>query len=107
MIGINVSTTFALTFALGAALAALSGILLGGIRFVTPNLGVEPLVKAMIVVIFGGLGSLGATVGAAFVIGMAEALLVLTIGLYWTPFVLFAGLILVLVFRPNGLFGKP
>ncbi len=106
MIGINVSTTFALTFALGAALAALSGILLGGIRFVTPSLGVEPLVKAMIVVIFGGLGSLGATVGAAFVIGMAEALLVLTIGLYWTPFVLFAGLILVLVFRPNGLFGK-
>ena len=106
MIGINVSTTFALTFALGAALAALSGILLGGIRFVTPSLGVEPLVKAMIVVIFGGLGSLGATVGAAFVIGMAEALLVLTIELYWTPFVLFAGLILVLVFRPNGLFGK-
>lgn len=106
LIGINVSTTFALTFALGAALAALSGILLGGIRFVTPNLGVEPLVKAMIVVIFGGLGSLGATVGAAFVIGMAEALLVFTIGLYWTPFMLFAGLILVLVFRPNGLFGK-
>jgi len=106
LIGINVSTTFALTFALGAALAALSGILLGGIRFVTPNLGVEPLVKAMIVVIFGGLGSLGATVGAAFVIGMAEALLVLFIGLYWTPFMLFAGLILVLVFRPNGLFGK-
>lgn len=60
----------------------------------------------MIVVIFGGLGSLGATVGAAFVIGMAEAFLVLFVGLYWTPFMLFLGLIIVLIFRPNGLFGR-
>ena len=98
--------TFALAFGLGAALAGLTGVLLGGIRFVTPSLGVEPLTKAMIVVIFGGLGSLGATVGAAFVIGIAEAFLILVIGLYWTPFLLFLGLITVLIFRPNGLFGR-
>ncbi|MDU9005306.1 branched-chain amino acid ABC transporter permease [Sedimentitalea todarodis] len=106
LLGINVPLTFALAFGLGAGLAGLTGVLLGGIRFVTPSLGVEPLVKAMIVVIFGGLGSLGATVGAAFVIGMAEAFLVLFVGLYWTPFMLFFGLIIVLVFRPNGLFGR-
>lgn len=106
LLGINVPLTFALAFGLGAALAGLTGVLLGGIRFITPSLGVEPLVKAMIVVIFGGLGSLGATVGAALVIGMAEAFLVLFVGLYWTPFVLFLGLIIVLIFRPNGLFGR-
>lgn len=106
LLGINVPLTFALAFGLGAALAGLTGVLLGGIRFVTPSLGVEPLVKAMIVVIFGGLGSLGATVGAAFVIGLAEAFLVLVVGLYWTPFALFLGLIIVLIFRPNGLFGR-
>lgn len=106
LLGINVPLTFALAFGLGAALAGLTGVLLGGIRFVTPNLGLEPLVKAMIVVIFGGLGSLGATVGAAFVIGLAEAFLVLVVGLYWTPFALFLGLIFVLIFRPNGLFGR-
>ena len=106
LLGINVSATFALTFGLGAALAGFSGILLGSIRFVTPGLGVEPLVKAMIVVIFGGLGSLGATIGAAFVIGLTEAMLNLAIGLYWTPFALFAGLIAVLILRPNGLFGR-
>jgi len=106
LLGINVPLTFAIAFGLGAALAGLTGVLLGGIRFVTPSLGVEPLVKAMIVVIFGGLGSLGATVGAAFVIGMAEAFLVLVVGLYWTPFMLFLGLIIVLIFRPNGLFGR-
>lgn len=106
LLGINVPVTFALAFGLGAALAGLAGVLLGGIRFVTPSLGAEPLVKAMIVVIFGGLGSLGATVGAAFVIGLVEAFLVLVVGLYWTPFVLFLGLIAVLIFRPNGLFGR-
>jgi branched-chain amino acid transport system permease protein len=106
LIGINVPMTFALAFGLGAALAGLTGILMGSIRFITPGLGAEPLVKAMIVVIFGGLGSLGATAGAAFVIGMTEAFLVLVVGLYWTPFLLFVFLIAVLVFRPNGLFGK-
>ncbi len=106
LLGINVPFTFALAFGLGAALAGLTGVLLGGIRLVTPTLGAEPLVKAMIVVIFGGLGSLGATVGAAFVIGITEAILILVLGLYWTPFVLFLTLIVVLVFRPNGLFGK-
>lgn len=106
LLGVNVPMTFALAFGLGAALAGLTGVLLGGIRFVTPSLGAEPLVKAMIVVIFGGLGSIGATVGAAFVIGLAEAFLVLVLGLYWTPFVLFLGLIVVLIFRPNGLFGR-
>lgn len=106
LLGINVPFTFALAFGLGAALAGLTGVLLGGIRFITPSLGVEPLVKSMIVVIFGGLGSLGATVGAAFVIGVSEAFLVLVLGLYWTPFVLFLGLIIVLIFRPNGLFGR-
>ena len=69
-------------------------------------MGAEPLVKAMIVVIFGGLGSLGATVGAALVLGMAEAFLILYVGLYWTPFIIFLGLIAVLILRPNGLFSR-
>ncbi|MGI3168585.1 branched-chain amino acid ABC transporter permease [Pseudooceanicola sp. C21-150M6] len=106
LIGIDVPRTFSLAFGLSAALAGLTGVLLGSIRFVTPGLGNDPLVNAMIVVIFGGLGSLGATAGAAYVIGMLEALLVLWLGLYWTPSVLFLALILVLIFRPNGLFGR-
>lgn len=106
LIGINVSTAFSLAFGLSAALAGLTGVLLGSIRFITPALGTEPLLKAMIVVIFGGLGSLGATVGAAFVIGFVEAFLILLLGLYWTPSVLFLLLIFVLVLRPNGLFGR-
>lgn len=106
LIGIDVPRTFSLAFGLAAALAGLTGILLGSIRFVTPELGTDPLVNAMIVVIFGGLGSLGATAGAAYVIGFLEAILVLSLGLYWTPSVLFVALILLLIFRPNGLFGR-
>lgn len=106
LIGIDVSRSFALAFGLSAALAGLTGTLLGSIRFITPSLGAEPLVKAMIVVIFGGLGSLGATAGAAYVIGFVEAFLILAVGLYWSPSILFLLMIVVLVFRPNGLFGR-
>ena len=48
----------------------------------------------------------GATVGAAYVIGFIEALLILWIGLYWTPAVLFGVMIMVRLGRPTGLFGK-
>lgn len=105
LIGIHVPRAFGTAFALSAALAGLTGVLLGSIRFITPSMGSEPLVKAMIVVIFGGLGSLGATAGAAYVIGFLEAFLILSVGLYWTPSLLFLLMIAVLVFRPTGLFG--
>jgi len=105
LLGIDVPIAFALAFGISAALAGLTGALLGSIRFVTPVTGSEPLTKAMIVVIFGGLGNLGATAGAAYLIGFIEALLILWIGLYWTPFMLFLLMILVLLFRPNGVFG--
>ena len=106
LLGINVPWTFALAFGLGAGLAGLTGVLLGSIRFITPGLGAEPLLAAMIVVIFGGLGSLGQTAAAALAIGLTEAFLVLAVGLYWTPFVLFLALVAVLVLRPNGLFAR-
>lgn len=105
LIGIDVPTAFALAFGISAALAGLTGALLGSIRFITPAMGTEPLTKAMIVVIFGGLGSLGSTAGAAYLIGFIEAFLVLWLGLYWTPFALFLLMILVLLVRPNGIFG--
>lgn len=105
LLGIDVPVAFALAFGISAALAGLTGALLGSIRFITPVMGSEPLTKAMIVVIFGGLGNLGATAGAAYLIGFIEAFLILWVGLYWTPFVLFLLMILVLLFRPNGVFG--
>ena len=106
LMGMNVPVLYSLAFGLSAALAGLAGILLGSIRFITPTLGNEPLVKALVVAIFGGLGSLAGTIGAAYVIGLMEAFSMFFIGLYWTPAVLFGVMILVLLVRPTGLFGK-
>ena len=106
LMGMNVSLLYSSAFALSAGLAGLSGILLGSVRFITPSLGAEPLVKALIVVIFGGLGSLGGTIGAAYVIGLMEAISIYVVGLYWTQALLFGVMILVLLVRPTGLFGR-
>ena len=105
LLGIPVKRMFALTFALSSVLAGLAGVLLGSIRFMTPTMGSDPLIKALIVVIFGGLGSIGGSIGAAYAIGFLEALLVFAVGLYWTPSILFLVMIAVLLVRPQGLFG--
>lgn len=106
LIGIDVPLLFIVTFALSAGLAALTGILLGSVRLMTPGFGAEPLVKALIIVIFGGLGSLTGTIVAAYLIGLLEAALIFFIGIYWTPSMIFVLLILVLLVRPQGLLGK-
>lgn len=106
LIGIDVSRLFIITFALSAALAGLTGVLLGSVRMVTPAFGSEPLVKALIIVIFGGLGSLGGTILAAYLIGLLEAALIFFIGIYWAPSMIFILLIVILLVRPQGLLGK-
>lgn len=106
LIGIDVSRLFIITFALSAALAGLTGVLLGSIRLLTPEFGSDPLVKALIIVIFGGLGSLSGTVLAAYLIGILESALVFFVGIYWAPSMIFLLLILVLLVRPQGLLGK-
>jgi branched-chain amino acid transport system permease protein len=106
LIGIDVSRLFIITFALSAALAGLTGILLGSVRMVTPAFGAEPLVKALIIVIFGGLGSLGGTIVAAYILGLLEAFLIFFVGIYWAPSMIFILLILILLIRPQGLLGK-
>lgn len=106
LIGIDVSRLFITTFALSAVLAGLTGVLLGSVRLLTPEFGSDPLVKALIIVIFGGLGSLGGTILAAYLMGLLEAALVFLVGIYWAPSIIFLLLILVLLVRPQGLLGK-
>ena len=106
LIGLNVRALYSLAFGLSAGLAAFAGVLLGSIRFIVPGMGTEPLVKALIVCIFGGIGSLVGTIGGAYVIGLIEATSTALIGLYWTPVLLFVLMIIILIARPTGLFGK-
>lgn len=103
--GIQPTVIFMFTFGIAAALAGIAGIMLGSTRFIVPTLGATPLLKAFIVVILGGLGSLGGTIAAAYLVGAIEAISIAVFGLYWSPVVLFGIMILVLIIKPTGLFG--
>jgi branched-chain amino acid transport system permease protein len=106
LVGLNVTALYALAFALSAMLAGLAGVFLGGYRFMSPTMGADPLLKALIVVVFGGISSITGPIFAAYLIGFFEAASNYFFGLYWTPTLLFAVLIVVLMVRPEGLFAR-
>lgn len=105
-LGVNVPRVFTLTFAGSAALAALAGLLLAPIFTVYPQMGVEMILLAFIVVILGGMGSMGGSVVAAVVIGIAQSLLTLWMNPQRVAIAIFAIMILVLIVRPRGFFGR-
>jgi branched-chain amino acid transport system permease protein len=107
LVGIHVGRVYIIVFAISAALAAVAGVLYGGEFFITPTMGDDPLLKAFIVVVLGGLGSLPGTAVGAYVVALIEATSSYYIGLYWTPPILFAMLIAVMLVRPSGLMGIP
>ncbi|MCU0899277.1 MAG: branched-chain amino acid ABC transporter permease [Cypionkella sp.] len=103
--GINVDRVYAGTFALGAALAAAAAVLIVPIQQAHYLMGHDPLLLSFIVVIIGGLGSIRGTLVAALVIGLSDGI----ISMFFSPTLakIIATLLvaLVLVFRPQGLFG--
>jgi branched-subunit amino acid ABC-type transport system permease component len=105
-LGVNVQRVFTLTFAGSAALAALAGLLLAPVFTVYPQMGVEMILLAFIVVILGGMGSMGGSVVAAFVIGIAQSLLTLWMNPQRVAIAIFGIMILVLIVRPRGFFGR-
>jgi branched-subunit amino acid ABC-type transport system permease component len=105
-LGVNVPRLFTLTFAGSAALAALAGLLLAPVFTVYPQMGVEMILLAFIVVILGGMGSMGGSVVAAFVIGITQSLLTLWMNPQRVAIAIFTLMILVLIVRPRGFFGR-
>lgn len=104
-VGINVTSLFTWTFALGSAMAALGGALGMEILGLTPTYALEYLVYFLIVVAVGGLGSLRGAFVAALLLGIVD-----TAGKYLFPefgaFFIFAITIVVLLWRPQGLYGR-
>ncbi|HYG72410.1 MAG TPA: branched-chain amino acid ABC transporter permease [Actinomycetota bacterium] len=107
LMGIPAQRVYNLTMGVSSALAGIAGVLLASVFFVSPNAGDLPLLKALIVAIFGGLGSVRGTILAAYIIGLAEALVSLYLGVKWSLPVLFLSIMVVMLFRPTGLLGKP
>jgi branched-chain amino acid transport system permease protein len=104
--GIDTDRVYAGVFALGAALAALAAVLIVPIQQAHYLMGGDPLLLAFITVIIGGLGSLRGTVLAAILIGLSDGI----VSVFFSPTLakILATLLvaLVLVFRPQGLFGQ-
>ena len=107
LVGIPVRRVYNLTMGVSSALAGIAGVLLASVFFVSPNAGDLPLLKALIVAIFGGLGSVRGTILAAYIIGLAEALVSLYLGEKWSLPLLFLSIMVVMLVRPTGLLGKP
>jgi branched-subunit amino acid ABC-type transport system permease component len=105
-LGVDVRRVFTLTFAASGALAALAGLLLAPIFTVYPQMGVEMILLAFIVVILGGMGSMGGSVVAAFVIGGAQSLFSLWMNPQRVAIAIFGIMIVVLIVRPRGFFGR-
>jgi len=106
LMGINLNAMNSFTFALGAGTAALAGGLLGAIFNVLPSMGELPLVKGFAVVIMGGMGNVQGILFSGLILGVAESLAASFISLGLSDAIAFAILIIILLFKPAGLFGK-
>jgi branched-chain amino acid transport system permease protein len=106
LMGINVRATSVLAFAIGSALAGIAGALISPTYYIFPQVGSAFTLKAFVIVVLGGMGSVvGATLGG-LIIGVTESLAAVYVasGLKeLVVFVLFLGLLL---FKPSGLLGK-
>lgn len=104
--GIDSDRIAMLAVALGAGLAALAATIIIPLGSISPEEGYDVLIKALAVCIIGGLGSSGGVILASFVVGFAERFTDAFVGSEWTMIVSLAAILLVLVIKPSGLFGK-
>ncbi|MDT3678249.1 MAG: branched-chain amino acid ABC transporter permease [Burkholderiaceae bacterium] len=104
VVGLNVKHLYALTFGLGAACVGVAGTLLSMLVDVTPGLGPAYTLLAFVIVIIGGLGSMVGALAGGVLIGVSESVAGLLITPSAKSMFSFALLILVLAFRPQGLF---
>ncbi len=104
--GIKVSRISALAFIIGTALAGIAGVLIGPAVILEATMGMGPLLVAFSAIIFGGLGSIAGAVVGSLVLGVAESLASGYISAKYSLAFVFAIMIVMLLFRPKGLFGK-
>jgi branched-chain amino acid transport system permease protein len=106
LVGIDVNRVAALTFGIGVAVTAVGGMVFGTNNAFNPNTGYDLISRLLAIVILGGLGSIGGALGASVLVITLASL----VDVYWNPewstVVFYGAMVLVLVFRPQGLFGR-
>jgi branched-chain amino acid transport system permease protein len=106
LMGINLTRIQGFSFALGTALAGIAGGLLLPRLYLFPGVGEDYTTKAFVMVVLGGMGSIEGAALGGLVLGLSESLTSLYIGNEWALIVDFVLFLLVLSFKPSGIFGR-
>jgi branched-chain amino acid transport system permease protein len=106
LVGIDVGRVYLLAFALGTVAAGLAGAVMVPFSLVSPFVGNEFMLKAFVIAVLGGLGSVGGALLGGLLIGLIEAVSTLYISASLGNAIVFAVLIAVLLFRPWGILGQ-
>lgn len=104
--GINSNQIYSLSFGIGCALASAAGALISPLFMISPYMGTLPMVKAFVVIVLGGLGSIIGAVLGGFILGILESFGATFLGAVFQNAISFAILIAVLIFKPEGIFGE-
>jgi branched-chain amino acid transport system permease protein len=107
VVGIPMARVRSLTFVLAAAIGALAGALLAPAIFFSPAMGHGVIIKAFVVVVMGGLGSARGAVVFGLLLGVGEALAAAFLSEGFAAALLYGLMLLVLLWRPHGLMGRP
>ena len=107
LMGININKVISITFAVGSALGAAAGVMVGiYFRTVTPTMGLMPGLKGFVAAVLGGIGSIPGAMLGGLLLGIAEVMGAAYISSQYRDAVAFTILIIVLLFKPSGLIGK-
>jgi branched-chain amino acid transport system permease protein len=104
--GINIRRTYLITFAVGAALAGVAGSMVSIGASIAPTLGAAWTLKALVVIVLAGMGNIVGAFGAGLLLGAAESVSTYVFGSVWREVVGLVLFLLVLLVRPQGLFGR-
>ena len=105
LMGVNTDFIISVTFAIAGLLAGVTGFFLGMTYSVTPFIG-SLILKGIIASIIGGMGSLGGGIIAGILLGVVEGLLIAEVGAAITPIIIYSGIVVLLLVRPQGIAGK-
>jgi branched-chain amino acid transport system permease protein len=105
LLGININRLSAVAMFLGCGLAAIAGALVGALFSMSPTMGTFALMKGIAVIVLGGLGSISGAVIGGLIIGMIDGIMPVLTTSHITGLISFTVIILILIFRPQGISG--
>lgn len=107
IVGVNRDRVISISFAIGSALAAVAGVLVSFDVALTPTMGLSLLMFGIVTVVIGGIDNAAGMILGALLLGFAQHFGVWKLGTEWQEPIMFAVLIVFLLLRPQGFFGKP